>query len=191
MTPRRYATAAGSGDLRRGEAIRTAVERVPGVRHHRRLEVSSMHGRSTKAPAPSVPGAEHAPSPGERTTSPGAMVRTPATMPHAPQGGAVVLLAANEAVVARTNADGYDEIARVRRRTRAKGAPSFFLRVMHEVGERSPILILGGAGERTAFEREFVLVSHRPDRLLEDASVHEAHPEALLERLRGLRSHPG
>jgi len=36
-----------------------------------------------------------------------------------------------------------------------------------------------------------VMISHRPDRLLEDASVHDAHPEALLERLRGLRSHPG
>ena len=36
-----------------------------------------------------------------------------------------------------------------------------------------------------------MVVSHRPDRLLEDASVHDAHPEALLERLRGLRSHPG
>jgi hypothetical protein len=116
---------------------------------------------------------------------------TAATLPHAPSGGAVVLLAANEAVVARTNADGHDEIARVRRQTRAKGAPSFFLRVLHELGDRSPILIMGSPAERTAFEREFVLVSHRPDRLLDDASVHDAHPEALLERLRGLRSHPG
>ena len=54
-----------------------------------------------------------------------------------------------------------------------------------------PIVIMGSAPDRTALEREFVTVSHRPDRLFEDASVHDAHPEALLERLRGLRSHPG
>jgi hypothetical protein len=65
------------------------------------------------------------------------------------------------------------------------------VRILHEVGDRSPVVVLGAPAERTAFEREFVLVSHRPDRLLEDASIHDAHPEALLERLRVLRSHPG
>lgn len=150
-----------------------------------------MHGRSSQPPAPSAPGAGHAPSPGERTTSPGAMAPTPASMPHGPLGGAVVLFAATEAVVARTRPDGYDEIVRIRRRTRAADAPAFHVRVLHEVGERAPILILGPVAERTAFEREFVAVSHRPDRLFEDASVVDAHPEALLERLRLLRSHPG
>ncbi len=152
-----------------------------------------MHGRSTHAPVAPVPGAEHVPSPGERTTSPGATGPTSATMPHGRLGGAVVLLAATEAVVARTRPDGRDEIARVpRRRGRAgAGAAPFFLRVLHELGDRAPVVIMGTAPDRTAFEREFVMVSHRPDRLLEDASVHEAHPEALLERLRSLRSHPG
>lgn len=150
-----------------------------------------MHGRSTHSPAAPVQGAEHVPSPGERTTSPGATGPTPASMPHGRLGGAVVLLAANEAVVARTRPDGRDEIARVPRRSgRAGGAP-FFVRVLHELGDRAPVVIMGAGPDRTAFEREFVMVSHRPDRLLEDASVHDAHPEALLERLRGLRSHPG
>jgi hypothetical protein len=148
-----------------------------------------MHGRSTP-PAALVPGADHSPSPGERTTSPGATGQTPATMPHGRLGGAVVLLAATEAVVARTRPDGRDEIARVPRRGGRDG-PSFFLRVLHELGDRAPVVILGAGPDRTAFEREFVMVSHRPDRLLEDASVHDAHPAALLERLRGLRSHPG
>jgi hypothetical protein len=150
-----------------------------------------MPGRITHAPSPPVPGVEHAPSQGERTTGPGATGPTLASMPHGRPGGAVVLLAATEAVVARTRRDGRDEIVRVRRRTRAAGAPTFFVRILHELGERAPVLILGGSADRTAFEREFVMVSHRPDRLMEDASVHDAHPEALLERLRGLRSHPG
>jgi hypothetical protein len=149
-----------------------------------------MHGRSTHPPAAPVPAAEHVPSPGERTTSPGATGPTPATMPHGRLGGAVVLLAATEAVIARTRPDGRDEIVRVPRGGRS-GASSFFLRILHELGDRAPVVIMGAAADRTAFEREFVLVSHRPDRLLEEASVHDAHPEALLERLRGLRSHPG
>jgi hypothetical protein len=150
-----------------------------------------MHGRSTHSPAAPVPGGEHLPSPGERTTSPGATGPTTATMPHGRLGGAVVLLAATEAVVARTRPDGRDEIARVPRRSGRAGAPPFFLRILHELGDRAPVVIMGAGPERTAFEREFVMISHRPDRLLEDASVHDAHPAALLERLRGLRSHPG
>ena len=149
-----------------------------------------MHGRSTHPLPVPAPGGEHAPSPGERTTSPGATGPTAATMPHGRLGGAVVLLAATEAVVARTRPDGRDEIARVPRRSN-RPAPSFFLRVLHELGDRAPVVIMGTAPDRTAFEREFVMVSHRPDRLVEDASVHDAHPEALLERLRSLRSHPG
>lgn len=150
-----------------------------------------MHGRSTQTPAAPGGGAGRAPSPGERTTSPGAMGPTAATLAHGPLGGAVVLIGATEAVIARTRPDGRDEIVRVRRRTRRAGAPPFFVRIIHEVGDRSPVVILGDPTERTAFEREFVAVSHRPDRLVDDASVHDAHPEALLERLRGLRSHPG
>ena len=150
-----------------------------------------MHGKTSHPPTAPVPGVEHAPSPGERTTSPGATRPTPATMAHGPLGGAVVLLAATEAVIARTRPDGRDEIARVGRRSRAADAPPFYLRVLRELGDRAPVLILGSTGDRTAFEREFVAVWHRPDRLMEDASVHDAHPEALLERLRGLRSHPG
>jgi hypothetical protein len=150
-----------------------------------------MHGRSTHAPAAPVPGAEHVPSPGERTTSPGAMAPTASTMAHGALGGAVVLLAATEAVVARTRPDGRDEVVRVPRRSSRTGAPPFFVRVIHELGDRAPVVIMGTGPDRTAFEREFVMVSHRPDRLLEDAGVADAHPAALLERLGSLRSHPG
>jgi hypothetical protein len=123
--------------------------------------------------------------------SPGAMGPTASTMAHGAAGGAVVLLAATEAVVARTRPDGRDEIIRVPRRSSRTGAAPFFVRIIHELGDRAPVVIMGSAPDRTAFEREFVMVSHRPDRLFEDAGVHDAHPAALLERLRSLRSHPG
>lgn len=150
-----------------------------------------MHGRSTRPATPPAVGAGHAPSPGERTTSPGATGPTPATLPHGPAGAAVVLLGATEAVVARTRADGRDEIVRVARRARRAGAPAYHVRVLHEVGDRAPIVIMGPSAERTSFERELVRLSHRPDLFVEEPAVHDAHPQALLERLRGLRSHPG
>jgi hypothetical protein len=150
-----------------------------------------MRGRTIPSPARPVSGAGRASSPGERTTSPGATAATLATLPHGRLGGAVVLLAATEAVVARTRPDGRDEIVRVRRRTRAADAPPFLVRVLREVGDRAPIVILGSAAERTALERLVVAISHQPDRILDEGSVHDAHPEALLMRLRGLRSHPG
>ena len=102
-----------------------------------------------------------------------------------------MLLGATEAVIARTRPDGRDEVVRVRRRTRRAGAPPFFVRVIRELGERAPVVVMGTSDERTAFERELVAISHRPDRILEDASVHDAHPAALLERLRAIRPTAG
>jgi hypothetical protein len=102
-----------------------------------------------------------------------------------------VLLGATEAVIARTRADGRDEIVRVGRVSRKAGAAPFHLRILHELGDCAPVLILGPASERTAFERDFVAVSHRPDHLAEDAGVHDAHPAAMLERLRALRADRG
>ena len=97
-----------------------------------------MHGRTSQPPAAPVPGVEHAPSPGERTTSPGATGPTPATMPHGPLGGAVVLLAATEAVVARTRPDGRDEITRVRRASRRPDAAPFHVRDPPRAGRPRP-----------------------------------------------------
>jgi hypothetical protein len=150
-----------------------------------------MRGRVTHSPVRPAGDARHVPSPGQRTTSPGATAATLATLPHGRLGGAVVLLAASEAVVARTRPDGRDEIVRVRRRTRVVDAPPFFVRLLREVGDRAPVVFLGSAAERTALERLFVAIGRQPDRILDEASVHDAHPEALLERLRALRSHPG
>ncbi len=152
-----------------------------------------MHGRTTiQPPEPAPAGAPAPPAPpGERTTSPGAVTATTATLPHEDLGGAVLLLGVREAVLARRRRDGRDEVVRVRRTSRALGAAPYLVRIFDAIGRRSPVLILGRADERTAFEREFVRISHRPDCLLEDPEVHDAHPEALLARLRALRSHPG
>jgi len=151
-----------------------------------------MQDRSCHPPAvePSAPEPARPASPGARTASPGSVSATAATLPHGAPGGAVVLFGVIEAVVARTRPDGRDEIVRIRRRTRAAGAPPFLLRVIRELGERAPIVVLSPGDEQTAFERALVAISHRPDHIFEDSSVHDAHPAALLERLRALRAHP-
>jgi hypothetical protein len=112
-------------------------------------------------------------------------------MPHSKSGPAVVLVGVTEAVIARADRDGRDGIVRVRRETRVRDAEPFLVRVCREVGSRAPVVIMGSAADQTALEREIVLISHRPDCFIEDAAVHDAHPEALLQRLRSLRGHPG
>ena len=161
-----------------------------------------MHGRSTHPGPPDLatPGtppvpaplaaAEPPPSPGERTTSPGAMTGTVATLPHGPSGGAVVHLARAGARVARDRAAGRPEIVSVPRRSRARNPAPYLVRILHAVGDRAPVVIAGLADERTALEREFVQIGHHPERFIEDPHL-DAVDEVLLGRLRALHSHPG
>ncbi|MFM2105580.1 MAG: hypothetical protein RL338_612 [Chloroflexota bacterium] len=62
----------------------------------------------------------------------------------------------------------------------------FLARVVDEIGDRERVMILGSDEMRVELEREYVAVSHRPDRLLD---VERAGPPAereLLERLERL-----
>lgn len=160
-----------------------------------------MHGRSTRPgppdltpPAtPTMPAnvsAERPRSPGERTTSPGATTVTVATLPHGPSGSAVVHLGRAGARVARDGATGRPEIISVPRRSRARSPEPYLVRILHAVGDRSPLVIAGLADERTELERELVRIDHRPERLIDDPHL-DAVDEALRGRLRALHSHPG
>ena len=173
-----------------------------------------MHGRSRRpgalvlvvpapAPAPPIPAVpastaipgrrstvEPPRAPGERTTSPGATGGTVATLPHRPSGGAVVHLGGSGARVARDRAAGGAEIVSVQRRSRARSPEPYLVRILHAVGDRSPVVIAGIPDERTALEREFVRIGHHPERFIEDPHL-DAADDALRARLRALRSHPG
>ena len=133
---------------------------------------------------------EHPPAPGERTTSPGAMTGTTATLPHRPSGGAVVHLGRTNARVARDRAGGRTEIVSVPRRSRGRSPAPYLVRILHAVGDRAPVVIAGLADERTALEREFVRIGHHPERFIEDPHL-DAVDDALRGRLRALHSHPG
>jgi hypothetical protein len=159
-----------------------------------------MPGRSTH-PAPPVLEAHAsptgitrrvdsgAPAPGERTSSPGASRGSVATLPHGPAGGAVVHLGRTGARVARDRAGGHPRIVSVPRRSRARCPEPYLVRVLHAVGDCSPVVIAGLADDRTALERELVRIGHQPDRFIEDCHL-AGVDEALRERLRALRSHP-
>jgi hypothetical protein len=161
-----------------------------------------MHGRSTHPGSPDVappptravaahqPAAEPPPAPGERTTSPGAMTGTIATLPHDPSGGAVVYLGRTGARVARDRAGGRPEVLSVPRRSRGHDPAPYLVRILHAIGDRAPVVIAGFADERTALEREFVRIGHHPERFIEDPHL-DAGDDALRGRLRGLHSHPG
>ena len=136
------------------------------------------------------PVAEPPRAPGERTTSPGAIGATLATLPHRPSGGAVVHLGGTRARVARERAPGGAEIVSVPRRSRARCPEPYLVRVLRAIGDRSPVVIAGTADERTALEREFVRIGHHPDRFVEDPHL-DADDDALRGRLRALHSHPG
>lgn len=173
-----------------------------------------MHGRSRRprppelaappvVPAPATPPvpdrptvparpwtAEQPRAPGGRTTSPGATTGTIATLPHRPSGGAVVYLGPTGARVARDLPTGRAQVVGVPRRSRARAPEPYLVRILHAVGDRSPFVIAGLADERTALEREFVRIGHHPERFIEDPHL-EPGDDALLRRLRALRSHPG
>ena len=161
-----------------------------------------MHGRSTHPGPPDVaapatppvparrPPADPPPAPGERTTSPGSMTGTIATLPHRPSGGAVVYLGPAGARVARDRAGGRPEIISVPRRSRGRSPAPYLVRILHTVGDRAPVVIAGIADERTALEREFVRIGHHPERFIEDPHL-DAVDETLRLRLRALHAHPG
>lgn len=62
--------------------------------------------------------------------------------------------------------------------------PAFLLRVARETADCDRIVILGPDTERLAFEREYVSLYQRPDRLIDDEAVATATRFDLLDRLR-------
>ena len=64
----------------------------------------------------------------------------------------------------------------------------FLLRVARETADCDRIVIMGPGDERLAFEREYVAIYQRPDRLVDDEPATSATRFDLLDRLRVLES---
>jgi len=62
--------------------------------------------------------------------------------------------------------------------------PEFVLRVARETADCDRLVVMGPNDERLAFEREYVSLYQRPDRLLDDEAIATATRFDLLDRLR-------
>lgn len=62
--------------------------------------------------------------------------------------------------------------------------PEFLLKVARETSDCDRIVVMGPDDQRLAFEREYVSLYQRPDRLLDDEAIATATRFDLLDRLR-------
>lgn len=96
---------------------------------------------------------------------------------------AVVWIDRRHALVAKSQA-GRREVREVAREVDLDA--QYLLRVAHETADCERILIMGSDDQRLAFEREYVALYRRPDRLVDSAAEIEPEPPRLVDRLRFL-----
>ncbi len=64
--------------------------------------------------------------------------------------------------------------------------PSYLALVVHALGDRERVMILGQSSARLALERKYVAIYHRPDRLVDVEPVGPVDHATLVARLRAL-----
>jgi len=69
-----------------------------------------------------------------------------------------------------------------------ESSAEFLGRVAHEATDCDRLIVMGPGDERLAFEREYVTIYQRPDRLVDDEPAAGATRFDLLDRLRMLES---
>jgi hypothetical protein len=94
---------------------------------------------------------------------------------------AVVWLDRSHAVIARGPA-GRAEIIEVDRSFDVES--SYLLRVIHEAQDPERLVVMGTDAARVAFEREYVALHHRPDRLVDAGHVLHPRRSELVDQLR-------
>ncbi len=77
----------------------------------------------------------------------------------------VVTIGRSTAFLARIGQDGTVSRRSIERGLDSQGA--FFARIADAIGNHDRLVILGQETARLAFEREYVLIYHRPDRLVD------------------------
>jgi hypothetical protein len=89
--------------------------------------------------------------------------KTPAT-PEPTE--ALVYIDHAQAVIVEHEADGHD-VVEVLNRTAAETEKAFGGRAVDEVADQDRVVVSGPAYARTEFERSYVAVTHRPDRIVD------------------------
>ena len=99
---------------------------------------------------------------------------------------AVVWVNGRQAIVATIDRDG--QICTCEMHRSLEEEPSYLARIVHVIGDRDRVLILGPSSARLALEREYVTIFQRPDRLLDVEPAGAIDAESLIARLRTLAS---
>jgi hypothetical protein len=107
------------------------------------------------------------------------VLSAPGHEPHA----AVIWVDGWHALVAR-NDHGHRTITEIDRE--ADPEPEYLLRVAREADDCDRLMIVGPGATRLAFEREYVALYRRPDRLIDAETAASTTPTELIERLRVL-----
>lgn len=79
---------------------------------------------------------------------------------------AVVWIDHDQAVIVEHGPDGRESVELLDRAT-TEGEAAFEARTVHEVVDDDQVVVSGPAHARTEFERVYVAVTHRPDRLVD------------------------
>lgn len=96
---------------------------------------------------------------------------------------AVVWLDRLHALVARAP-EGHAEVTEVARESDPE--PSYLLRIIHEAAGCDRLVVMGPDSSRIAFEREYVAIYRRPDRLIDVGQVSAPRAADLMDTLRML-----
>ena len=93
---------------------------------------------------------------------------------------AVVWVDQRHAIVAQADVEG---IATTEIRRVGQAELRYLARVVHELGDREHIMIVGPQPARVGLEREYVAITHRPDRLIAAPAAARRDGAAVLERM--------
>jgi hypothetical protein len=105
------------------------------------------------------------------------------TLRAEPTPDAVVWVDERHAIVARADVEG---IATTEVRRVGQAELRYLARVVHEIGDRQHVMIVGPQPIKLALEREFVAISHRPDRLTPPPPDARNDGVAILDRFERL-----
>lgn len=97
---------------------------------------------------------------------------------------AVVCIDDGHATVCRSEAGDRQSVVEIGRGTDPESL--FLAHVVHELDEGERVMIVGSSRVRLALEREFVSISHRPDRLVAATPSVRAGGLAIVDRVGGL-----
>jgi hypothetical protein len=96
---------------------------------------------------------------------------------------AVIWLDRSHALVARAHS-GRPEVTEVDRASDPE--PAYLLRVLHEAADCDRLVVMGPDAARVAFEREYVAIYRRPDRLIDVGQAITPDEAELVDQLRML-----